>query len=139
MSVAVTHDLATCLEIRRVVFIEEQNVPEDLERDDDDAAAAHFLAQVDGTPVGTARIVTKGQDAKIGRVAVLKEARGTRQGQALIGACVDWAKQQGLQRAILGAQVDALGFYEKLGFTAYGDVFDDAGIDHKMMELRLQD
>ena len=43
----------------------------------------------------------------------------------------------GVTRAALGAQLDALGFYERLGFTAYGDVFDDAGIDHRMMELRF--
>ena len=137
MSAALSDDLATCLEIRRIVFIEEQNVPEDLERDAYDQTAAHFLAYLDGAAVGTARVVRKGNDAKIGRVAVLKPARGTRQGQALIGACTDWARSAGCTRAILGAQVEALGFYEKLGFTAYGDVFDDAGIDHRMMELHL--
>jgi len=92
MSAALSDDLATCLEIRRIVFIEEQNVPEDLERDAYDQTAAHFLAYLDGAAVGTARVVRKGNDAKIGRVAVLKPARGTRQGQALIGACTDWAR-----------------------------------------------
>lgn len=137
MSVARTDDLVTCLEIRRVVFIDEQGVPEELERDDYDQSAVHFLAQVNGKPVGTARIVRTGDAAKIGRVAVLKEARGTQQGQALIRACVDWARREGLRKAVLGAQLDALGFYEKLGFTAHGAVFDDAGIDHRMMEIAL--
>lgn len=137
MSPVQTDDLETCLEIRRRVFIEEQNVPEDLERDALDATAAHFLAHLNGKAVGTARVVIKGAEAKIGRVAVLKGARGTRQGQALIAACVDWARAQGCVRAILGAQIDALGFYEKLGFAAYGEIFDDAGIDHQMMERTL--
>lgn len=137
MSPVQTDDLETCLEIRRRVFIEEQNVPEELERDAYDATAAHFLAHLNGKAVGTARVVIKGAEAKIGRVAVLKDARGTRQGQALIAACVDWARAQGCVRAILGAQIDALGFYEKLGFTAYGEIFDDAGIDHQMMERTL--
>lgn len=137
MSPVQTDDLETCLEIRRHVFIEEQNVPEELERDAYDATAAHFLAHLNGKAVGTARVVIKGAEAKIGRVAVLKDARGTRQGQALIAACVDWARAQGCVRAILGAQIDALGFYEKLGFTAYGEIFDDAGIDHQMMERTL--
>lgn len=137
MSVSQTDDLATCLEIRRVVFVDEQGVPEELERDAHDAGAVHFLSMQDGQPVGTARIVRKDDAAKIGRVAVLQHARGSRQGQALINACVSWARSNGCKRAILGAQVDALGFYEKLGFRAYGDVFDDAGIDHRMMELPL--
>lgn len=137
MSVTQTNDLKACLAIRRAVFIEEQSVPEELERDEHDASAVHFLGVLNGSPVGTARIVVKEDAAKIGRVAVLKEARGTRQGQALIKACVGWARQNGCARAILGAQVEALGFYEKLGFNAYGDIFDDAGIDHRMMELLL--
>lgn len=137
MNVSVTDDLETCLEIRRRVFVLEQAVPIELERDEFDATAAHFLVRQDGKAVGTARIVIKGEDAKIGRVAVLREARGTRQGQALIKACVEWAAAKGLKRAILGAQVSAIGFYEKLGFTAFGDVFDDAGIDHVMMERAL--
>ena len=52
-------------------------------------------------------------------------------------ACIEWAREEGLARAMLGAQLDALGFYEQLGFTAYGEVFDDAGIDHRNMELML--
>ena len=96
-----------------------------------------FLAELDGKPVGTARILIKGDSAKIGRVCVLKEARGTQQGQALMKACIAWAREEGLARAMLGAQLDALGFYEQLGFTAYGDIFDDAGIDHRNMELML--
>jgi len=68
---------------------------------------------------------------------VLKDARGTYQGQALIQACLDWARAQGHPRAVLGAQLDALGFYEGFGFKAYGDVFNDAGIDHRNMELFL--
>ncbi len=131
-------DLADCLAIRRTVFVEEQNVPIELERDALDATSTHLLARVDGVATGTARIVFKGDTGKIGRVAVLKDARGTGLGAALVRACLDEMKTRpGIARAVLGAQLDALGFYEKLGFTAYGDVFDDAGIDHRMMELRF--
>ncbi len=137
MSVTRTEDIITCLALRRIVFTEEQGVAEDLEVDGLDPEATHFLATLEGQAVGTARVLVKGRDAKIGRVCVVKAARGTQQGQALIYAAVTWARAEGLERAILGAQVDALGFYEKLGFTAYGEVFDDAGIDHRMMELTL--
>ena len=137
MSVSQTQDLITCLALRRIVFTLEQGVTEELEVDGRDPEAVHFLSSVEGRAVGTARVLVTGRDAKIGRVCVLKEARGTGQGQALITAAVTWAREAGLGRVILGAQIDALGFYEKLGFRAYGDVFDDAGIDHRMMELHL--
>lgn len=131
-------DPAECMAIRYEVFVGEQNVPLDLERDELDATAIHLLARDGDRPVGAARIVIKGDTGKIGRVCVLKRARGTGLGAALIREALTILRDTpGVSRAALGAQIDALGFYEKLGFTAYGDVFDDAGIDHRMMELRF--
>ena len=43
----------------------------------------------------------------------------------------------GVKKVKLGAQTHALGFYEHLGFTAFGDEFDDAGIPHREMVLLL--
>lgn len=140
MTVAVSQvsDPTECYAIRYAVFVGEQNVPLDLERDDLDDTAIHLLARDGDQPVGAARIVIKGDTGKIGRVCVLKHARGTGLGAALIReALVILRSTPGITRAALGAQIDALGFYEKLGFTAYSEVFDDAGIDHRMMKLRF--
>ena len=82
MKITVTDDFPACAAIRRRVFIEEQNVPEELELDELDATAVHLLAVQDGRPVGTARLLIEGESAKIGRVAVLPEMRGTRAGAA---------------------------------------------------------
>lgn len=132
-----TRDLATCHALRREVFIVEQNVPEHEEVDGLDDAAVHLLAELDGLPVGTARIVMREDGGKIGRVCVVKQQRGTGLGAALVDAAVGAAKTRGAKQAILGAQLHALGFYERLGFEAYGPVFDDAGIDHRMMRKNL--
>jgi predicted GNAT family N-acyltransferase len=137
MSVVQTIDIATCQLIRKIVFTDEQGVSTEDEVDGMDESSFHFLSYVEGKPVGTARVSTKDGSAKIGRVCVLKEVRGTYQGQALIQACLDWARAENHPRAVLGAQLDALGFYEGFGFKAYGEVFNDAGIDHRMMELSL--
>ncbi|WP_299586025.1 GNAT family N-acetyltransferase [uncultured Tateyamaria sp.] len=133
-----TDDLATCLELRRVVFMEEQGVSEADERDGRDGDALHVLATRDGVALGCARILVAEGVAKIGRVCVLQEARGTGLGAAIINACLDVARAQpGVTRAKLGAQVHALAFYEKLGFTAFGPVYDDAGIPHRDMDRDL--
>lgn len=133
-----TDDLKTCHGLRRTVFIEEQGVSEAEEMDGRDGDALHILATLDGTPMGCARILVTDTVAKIGRVCVLKQARGTGLGAALINACLDVARaQDGITTAKLGAQMHALAFYEKLGFTAYGPVYDDAGIDHRDMERPL--
>ena len=137
MKITVTDDFLACAAIRRRVFIEEQNVPEELELDELDATAVHLLAVQDGRPVGTARLLIEGESAKIGRVAVLPEMRGTRAGAALMRAALDELRARGVTKAKLGAQTHAIGFYEKLGFTVHGPEYDDAGIPHRDMSRSL--
>lgn len=135
--IAVTDDIAACRALRRAVFIEEQGVSEADELDNLDGVAVHLLATVDGSPMGSARIVPGKGYGKIGRVCVLAEVRGTGLGAALMRAAVEECRRLGLQTARLGAQTHALGFYEALGFQAIGPVFDDAGIPHREMILSL--
>ena len=118
LRVAPTDDIATCQDLRRIVFIEEQGVSEADERDGKDDEALHVLAHLDGAPIGTARVLPFGTTAKIGRVCVLPAARGTGAGIALIDACHDVARNAGATRVILGAQLSALGFYERIGYRA---------------------
>ncbi|MEL7611834.1 GNAT family N-acetyltransferase [Vreelandella titanicae] len=121
-------------EIRRKVFIEEQNVPQDEEWDGLDPECQHFLAMLDGQPVGTARLLP---DGHIGRVAVLAEARGSGIGVLLMQAAIEAARHAGHAQVALSAQVHALAFYERLGFIAHGGEFLDAGIPHREMTLSL--
>lgn len=136
--IAVSTDIAACRALRRTVFIEEQGVPEADEIDDLDSEAIHLLAEVEGRPVGSARLLVRGETGKIGRVCVLAEQRGTGLGAALIRAAVaELRRIPGVRQAKLGAQTHALGFYEKLGFTALGPEYIDAGIPHRDMVLAL--
>ena len=134
VKIAVTEDLRTCQALRRTVFIEEQNVPEADEVDGRDAGAVHLLATVDGRPVGTARLLVSGDSGKIGRVCVLAEMRGKGIGALLIEAAVrEFAANPAIGKVKLSAQINALPFYERLGFTAEGDEYLDAGIVHRDM------
>ncbi|MGB8811842.1 MAG: GNAT family N-acetyltransferase [Paracoccaceae bacterium] len=136
--IKITTDIAACRQLRRTVFIEEQGVSEADEVDDRDADATHLLATLNGKPIGSARLLTYGDTGKIGRVCVLPDHRGTGLGAALIRAAVaHFRTQPGIAGATLGAQTHALGFYEKLGFTAIGPIFDDAGIAHREMVMAL--
>lgn len=138
LTITRTDDFESCLAIRTTVFVQEQGVPAEIEHDEHDADATHLLAIRGGKPVGTARILQKGDIGKIGRVCVLREERGTGLGAALIKAALDDMRiTGGYSKAILGAQIVAIPFYEKLGFTAYGEDFEDAGIPHRMMERAL--
>lgn len=136
--IEVTRDLVTCQHLRRVVFIEEQGVSEADEVDGLDDSAIHLLALAGEVPVGTARLLVKGATGKIGRVCVLPEARGTGLGAALIRAALEVLRAEpGVVEAYLGSQSHAMGFYEKLGFSAYGEEFLDAGIPHRHMRRAL--
>lgn len=135
--VAVGADFDTCLALRYAVFVDEQNVPIELERDEYDETALHLLGEVDGVPMGTARVIFDKDYAKVGRVCVTKAARGTGLGKALMVETIAQAKSKGAARVILQAQVSALGFYESLGFIAHGGIVMDAGIEHRDMELTL--
>lgn len=138
ITVGRTADLASCHALRHRVFVEEQGVTEAEDRDGLDGQAIHLLALDGDRPIGTARILIHGDTGKIGRVAVLPEARGKGVGEALMRAALDELRGvPGLRRAALGAQTHALGFYEALGFVATGPVYDDAGIPHRDMYLDL--
>ena len=131
-------DLAACRALRRAVFIEEQGVSEVDEVDGRDGQALHLLARWAGQPVGTARILVQGDAGKIGRVCVLRAARGRGIGAALIRAAVaELSAMDGVAEARLGAQTHALEFYTRLGFVAEGPEFMDAGIPHRMMARPL--
>jgi predicted GNAT family N-acyltransferase len=122
-----------------IVFVEEQGVPPHEEVDEYDAGAVHFVAIQNGEVIGTLRVVSKeeGKVAKIGRVAVALEKRGKGVGRELMIAAMTYARQNGFAECFLTAQVPVIPFYEKLGFVAHGDVFDDCGIPHRAMTLVL--
>lgn len=124
----------TLRSIRDKVFIEEQGVPEEIEHDDSDETATHFLITDRYIALGCGRLLP---DGKIGRMAVLPEHRGKGLGHLLLHYMVDYAKQHGYQRLYLHSQSYANGFYEAAGFAAFGEPFEEAGIPHTAMELLI--
>src|SRR5262245_30017996 len=126
-------DLPACVAVRRRVFIEGQGVPEEIEIDGRDGDATHFLATVDGLPVGTARLRAYEGRAKVERVAVLAEHRTSGIGRALMEAVEAAARSRGFTHALLHAQVPVAEFYERLGYCPEGATFLEADIPHVRM------
>lgn len=121
--------------VRDVVFVQEQRVPVDIERDALDPLCVHVLARdTGGIPIGTGRLAP---DGKIGRMAVLREWRGRGVGVAMLRALVAHAEAAGLREVHLHAQVDAEGFYAAEGFLPRGERFEEAGIQHQAMQRVL--
>lgn len=120
-------DHAELCRIRETVFISEQAVPAELEWGAEDLEAQHFLAEEAGYAIGTARLSA---DGYISRVAVLKDWRGMHVGLRLMQKVLAVAEERGLPELKLTAQVHAIPFYERLGFTVVSDEYLDAGIPH---------
>jgi predicted GNAT family N-acyltransferase len=132
-----------CLEIRRKVFIDGQAVPAEIEFDGLDDEAQHFLAyrhddsDEDPVALGTARMRIVGAVAKAERVAVLAEARGLGIGRALMESIELYGRREGLSSIRLNAQIQAADFYQKMGYLAEGEIFVEAGIDHRQMTKQI--
>ena len=117
--------------VRRMVFIEEQHVPEELEWDEFDDTAHHILVCDEAdNPIATGRIKT---DGHIGRMAVLKNYRNRGIGREVLSALTEEATNRKLQSVFLHAQVTAIPFYEKQGFEVTSEEFMDANIPHRTM------
>jgi predicted GNAT family N-acyltransferase len=135
-------ELQDALSVRRIVFIDEQQVPEDLEIDEHDTNASptvHFVAYDGEQPVGAGRLRPYAPGVgKVERVAVLASERGTGLGRQIMLLMEESARTQGFDKLKLNAQCHAQAFYEKLGYIPVGDVFDEAGIPHIAMEKSLK-
>ena len=133
-SIVVAFDERYAPEIRRIrndVFSKEQQIDEEKDFDGQDCEAVHVLVACEGKYVGTGRMLA---DGHIGRLAVLKDYRGRGLGTQLVRALIGAAENRGVHRVYLGAQRYATGFYEKLGFSTYGEPYMEVNIEHVHME-----
>lgn len=133
-------DLEKAFSIRKEVFVEEQHVPieEEIDTYDTlDGECEHVLLTKDGQAVGTGRVRLVDDYGKIQRVAIRLTERKHGYGKVIIQKLEELAAARGATKAKLDAQVHAIGFYEKLGYTVQSDVFMDAGIEHVLMTKSL--
>lgn len=129
--------LQAAFDLRQEVFVVEQNVPLELELDEHDKSAIHFVVRQNGEVVATLRLLPYADQIKIGRVAVKQPLRRQGLGTRLMQQGIRYAAGSGFHTVILDAQLASMPFYHALGFIEEGKEFDDAGIPHKRMVLRL--
>ena len=125
--------------LRTEVFVEEQGVSQALEWDEDDARSVHaVLRNRMGLPVATGRLLPAVEGvSKIGRMAVKRKLRGLKLGDHVLTGLLNAARQRGDREVVLHAQCTAENFYQRQGFIRRGDVFQEAGMDHVEMAIKL--
>jgi predicted GNAT family N-acyltransferase len=137
--VAAPGDRPEIAALRTRVFVEEQGVPPEIEQDAADDDAVHVLSRDDaGAVVATGRLLVRGSTAGIGRMAADASVRGQGHGAAVLEELHRQAVLRGVTAIELHAQVSARGFYERAGYTAVGEEYEEAGIPHVTMRRPLQ-
>lgn len=129
-------ELQQVFDIRKKVFIEGQNVPIEIEMDNYDETSEHFIAYLKNEPIGCAR-VRQNDYIKLERIAIIKEHRNNGYGSKLTEYLIDYCKQKNLQEILIHSQLYVVDFYKKFGFKRVGEIFDEAGIEHIKMILKL--
>ena len=127
-------DKALIHAVRTEVFVNEQNIPVEIEVDHLDPISQHVLATYEGSPIGTGRLTPQG---RIGRVAVARLWRRQGVGQQMMKQLLELAKCSNHREVILSAQHHAIEFYEKLGFECEGEAFLEVGIWHVTMRKQI--
>ena len=130
-------ELKDAYPIRGTVFIEEQKVEPEIEHDEFDETAIHFVGYADDKAVAAGRLRWVDGYGKLERLCVLKEYRGKSYGQQMILAMEEVIAEHSYQEAKLNAQSHAEQFYVKLGYETVSDEFYDAGIPHVTMTKKL--
>ena len=130
-------EMAQVMALRHAVFCDEQGVPPELEHDAEDATALHMVALDGDRVIGTCRVLGDGPSVRLGRMAVAREHRGRGIGAALLAAAHAAAAERGAREVAIHAQTSASGFWERAGYVAEGEGFEEAGIPHVAMRRAL--
>ena len=133
-------DLTDVFAIRKAVFVEEQHVEEAQEFDGKDVFSMHVLVWSDDVPAGTGRIWFENlETVRLGRIAVLKEFRGKKIGDLLVRMMLNYVLDLDVEKVVIHAQSDKLGFYKRYGFKTTSESYMEDGIEHNTMELLKKD
>ena len=130
-------DFGKIFTLRFKVFTLEQGFKEEIEIDENDDVAVHLLVDAGTIAAGTLRLFRNGDDIMLGRMAVAREFRNTGMGRALVKQAIQEARKLGGQFLVAHAQVQALGFYDKVGFERFGDEFDEDSVPHQLVRIEL--
>lgn len=131
------YEFFSLMQIRCQVFMCEQKVDPMIEMDDKDKTCIHYIVKDHNMIIATCRVIVHDKLWHLGRIAVLKQYRGQHYGSHMLAYIIEQAKKANVEKLELGAQLQAIPFYESLGFKTYGEIFFDADIEHKEMELIL--
>lgn len=126
-------ELEDAYSVRKIVFVEEQNVHLEEEIDAYEDEAKHFVMYDEGSPIGAGRFRFVDGYGKVERICVLNKARKTGAGKTIMNAIENYARQKDIHKLKLNAQTHAIPFYAGLGYETVSEEFMDAGIPHKTM------
>jgi predicted GNAT family N-acyltransferase len=133
-----TSEYQRVISLRKTVFVREQKVPLAMEIDEFEKDSQHVIVLLRNKPIGCARLRTVNGSIKLERLCILKKYRGFGYGKEILQWMIDFALLQHPKNVYMHAQAYLIEFYKKFNFEPYGNIFDEAGIQHIEMRLRLK-
>jgi putative N-acetyltransferase (TIGR04045 family) len=135
-------EIQKALELRRMVFVDEQHMFEEDDLDEYDNGAIYLNAWLRGKDVliGTVRCYRDKEKPDVwwgGRLAVHPDYRTRGIGVYLIRAAIETVKNQQASRFLASVQLQNIELFKKLGWEPIGDTFIFHGRPHQMMEVDL--
>ncbi|MDO9548496.1 MAG: GNAT family N-acetyltransferase [Candidatus Marinimicrobia bacterium] len=134
-TISTLDDLIKVFIVRGIVFMDEQNVPYDIEMDEHEYSALHILGEIDGEPVAAVRLRFLNDWAKLERIAVRKEYRNRGYGHDIVDFMLAVARERGYHKFKMHAQAHLCDYYANHGFNVQGPGFKEADIDHYLMVM----
>lgn len=123
--------------LRRIIFVDEQQVPIEEELDKYDDVATHFVGYQKNIPIAASRLRWINNFGKLERICIIKSQRGKSFGTKMVKAMESEIRNRGFTKAKLNAQIYAIDFYQQLGYNVITEAFLDAGIPHVTMVKQL--
>ena len=123
--------------VRNTVFVEEQGFVDEF--DDTDKIALHLVMYHGDTPVGVCRVFRDREEGAwlLGRFAIMKAYRGKGNGSLLLAAAEACVREAGGRSITLHAQCRAAPFYQKNGYTPFGEIEYEQDCPHIAMKMEV--
>lgn len=127
-------DCSEIFALRRRVFVEEMALPPQTEHDAFDEMAYYALVfDASDVPSATGRLALMDDRFTIGRVCVLKSARGQGLGDLVLRMLLVRVQEMEAPVVWVSALTSAASFYARYGFRPFGEAFIEEEREHQMM------
>ncbi len=126
-------------ELRNKILLRPIGIP-DFGWEMNDAKSWHFVAMEQSELIGCVLLVPLDKSffkAQLIQMAVAISWQGKGAGRLLVKSLIAFAGSKGIKQIEIHSRTEVTSFYEQLGFQVYGEEFEEVGIKHQLLYLKI--